>query len=331
MKNNTTFLDTKILYIFIATFLLSAGAFAYRVSTTVPCNEVVFTTAEKQYTAGELVKFVDVTEGAKTWEWDFGDSTRVSSGVGPLHIYQNPGEYNVTLRVNNSCYLTKTIVINQRKRLVDPEIYPVFELPESIAYGEPLTVTDQTKHATSWEWRFGETSAPNANTKTATYEFVEPGLKTVSLIVNDNLDNITKKKINVLPPERKEVELTQLKQEKPQGWNIKHKPSQSEMVAEADKVERATPTKVPFISKIEFERRLLMVADGKMSAKDFKEYFCGDINRRVSVNGDNITFADLCKKIKGDKIKVKSLDISRDSGSNCIITLSINYKKKGWF
>lgn len=332
MKSNATFLDKKILFVFIATFLVSSGVLAYRVATVAPCNEVVFATAEKQYKAGELVKFLDATEGAKTWQWDFGDSTSVSSVVAPLHIYKNPGEYTVTLKVNNSCYLSKNIVISEKEKLVDPSIFPVFELPETIAFGEVLTVVDETKDATSWEWRFGETASVNAVTQTATYEFDEPGLKTVSLIVNGNIDNITHKKINVLPPVKKEVELTQLSAEKPKGWNIKYKPSQT--VTEEDNengVEKSAPTVVPFISDIEFERRLMLVVDGKMKAKDFSEYFCGDLNRTVLENGNNTTFSALCDQINGKKLKIKSLKIFRDRDSNCIKNITIEHKKRGWF
>lgn len=329
MKRNSIFLDSKILIVFVSTFLISAVVLAYRTTTSEPCGEVAFNTVEKQYKVGEMVKFTDATEGAKIWEWDFGDSSTTSTRAEPLHIYKKAGDYNVTLKVNNSCSITKTVVITDKEKLLDPSIFPSFELPESIAFGEPLTVTDKTNGATSWEWRFGETSTANATTQTATYEFIQPGLKTVSLIVNGNLDYITKKKINILPPEKQDVQIIQIKDEKPKGWNIKYKPTQPEIDASGEAKEK--PVVVPYISDAEFERRIMLVSEEKMSAKDFSEYFCGDINKPVVANGENTTFLVLCEKLKDKKLKLKSVQIFRNSGSNCIKTITIEYKKKGWF
>lgn len=48
------------------------------------------------------VQFTDLSTGnPKSWEWSFGDGTQ-SSEKNPVHIFQNAGAYNVTLRVTNA-------------------------------------------------------------------------------------------------------------------------------------------------------------------------------------------------------------------------------------
>jgi PKD repeat protein len=45
------------------------------------------------------VQFTDLSTGnPKSWEWSFGDGTQ-SSEKNPVHIFQQAGQYNVTLRV----------------------------------------------------------------------------------------------------------------------------------------------------------------------------------------------------------------------------------------
>ena len=39
------------------------------------------------------------SEGTATWTWDFGDGS-TGTGVSPVHVYQIPGTYNVTLTVS---------------------------------------------------------------------------------------------------------------------------------------------------------------------------------------------------------------------------------------
>jgi len=48
------------------------------------------------------VQFTDLSTGnPKSWEWSFGDGTQ-SSEKNPVHIFQQAGQYNVTLRVTNA-------------------------------------------------------------------------------------------------------------------------------------------------------------------------------------------------------------------------------------
>lgn len=323
----TQHIDKNVIYLFLAAFLISASTLAYRYIKMAPCDEVVFTSVAKEYRAGELITFVDKTEGAKFWEWKFGDSSRVSTKREPLHIFEKPGEYTVTLLVNDLCERKETITIKERKEVIDPSKLPVFDVPNSIVLGETLKVIDRTNNASTWEWRFGETVRVDADTRQAEYNYKEPGLKTISLVVNGDLKHITHQTINVLPPDIDDDPITQISQpDKPKGWSIKYSPVEKEIKDEPS-TDISKPKAVPYISEKEFTRRMIMVSDEEMSAKQFTEYFCGDINKPVIANGKNTTFLVLCEKIKGRKIKVKQLDLYRDKGSNCIKNLIIDYRK----
>jgi PKD repeat protein len=49
------------------------------------------------------VQFTDLTPGTVTgWLWDFGDGTSTSTDGNPVHTYESPGTYGVTLTATNA-------------------------------------------------------------------------------------------------------------------------------------------------------------------------------------------------------------------------------------
>lgn len=333
MKNTSTHLDKSVISIFLFVFLISASLFAYKFVKNAPCEEVSFNINTNDNAIGSLIKFEDQTEGATNWAWDFGDNTLESTQKKPLHIYKEPGEYEVRLLVNGNCEKTQTITIVDKKEILDATKFAVFTLPKTIKLGSRLTVEDETANASSWEWRFGETAEANATTKLASYVYKEPGLKTVSLIVNGEIKYMTRHKIEVIPvndvsdrkspfdniPQRPSTPAPSL-------WDVKEKPDGSTI-----KETPSTPKLVPYISQEDFKNKLILVSEEKMSPKQFAEYFCGDINKPVIVNGKNTTFLVFCEKIKDKKIKIKNFEIFREKDSNCIKTITIDYKRNTLF
>tara|TARA_R110002049_G_scaffold68863_2_gene178357 strand:+ start:14844 stop:15842 length:999 start_codon:yes stop_codon:yes gene_type:complete len=322
-------MDSSVIYMFIGVFLISAVTLAFRYSKYAPCDEVLFSTDAREFRAGEMIKFRDKTEGAEIWTWDFGDGTTGSYQKDPLHIFKEEGEYKVRLLVNNTCERIETVVIKEKRVLIDSTKFPVFSLPESITVGETLKVKDETNNADTWEWRFGETASINATSKNAEYVYEEPGLKTVSLVVNGDLNYITKKKINVIPKKGEKVRITEIEIPKREpGWNIKSKPS--EVVSQKEEA-ASKPSVTPYINESNFGLKVLLVSQEKTTPQAFSEFFCGNINIPIVVNGKNTTFLVFCEKIKGKKIKIKSLNLFREKGSNCIKNVTIDYKKSGLF
>ncbi|MGJ8667127.1 MAG: PKD domain-containing protein [Patiriisocius sp.] len=337
-KNFTNHLDRSVLLLFLGFFLVSAGTVTYKYVNRASCNEVLFSMDAKEYRVGEMIKLTDNSPNSSQWEWDFGDSSEISTVKSPLHIFDREGEYKVKLKINDLCERVETVVIKERLKLLDSTKFPIFELPSEIRVGKTLNVKDETDNATTWEWRFGEGSTIDAKTKRATYVFEEPGIKTVSLVVNGDLEYVTKKRIEVLPlPGQKTgvADIAEIERDRPS--RIKNAPT-SEPIKDAPTTATIKdapttsdkPSAAPYISEKEFSRKVLLVSNETLTAKSFSDFFCGDINKPIIVNGDNTTFLVFCEDIKGKKVKLKSLEIFRNKGSNCITNITVEYKKS-WF
>jgi len=319
-------IDKLVIRLFLAVFLISASVFAYRYTKYTPCKEVVFDVKAKEFRQGELIKFIDNTQNATTWEWQFDDSTSVSTSKEALHIFRKPGEYKVRLLVNDICEKIEVVTIQEKLFVLDSTKLPQFKIPNSIKVGETLKIKDETENASTWEWRFGETATINSKEKNAKYVYKSPGLKTVSLIVNGDIKHITKKQITVLPIEEVKKPIKTITGTNRQiGDGIKYKPKDhtddvAEPIVDAPKV-------VPFISEAAFKNKLLLVSKNKINAKAFSEYFCGDLNRQLIVNGKNTTFLIFCEKIRNKRLKIKELTLYRDEGSNCIKNVTVKQNK----
>ena len=329
MKNMSTHIDKSVIYLFLGVFLIAAITFSFRYAKYPPCDEVLFFVDKKELKAGEIIQFKDKTEGAKEWKWEFGDNTGIFSQKEPLHVFKEEGDYKVRLLVNNTCERIEIVSIKAKVILIDSTRFPVFTLPENIVVGEELKVEDITESAATWEWRFGENASIDAKTRIAEYVYVESGLKTVSLIVNGDLTYIGKKKINVLPlPEEKE-RITKIGVERrDKRLDVKRAPLANTSKKESEKDK---PSVTPFITDINFKNKIKMVSNEKLSPQAISGFFCGEVNPLVVVNGKSTTFLVFCEKIKGKKIKIKSLNLIRNKGSNCIKAFTIEYKKSGLF
>ncbi len=321
-------LDKWVIYLFLGVFLISAGTFAFRYSKNSSCDEVLFTVEAKEYRAGEMIKFRDNSIGAENWTWEFDDESSGSSQKDPLHIFDKEGEYEVRLLVNGFCERIETVTIKEKLIVLDSTKFPVFELPESIRVGQTLRVKDETENADTWEWRFGENASVDAKTRRAEYVYETSGLKTVRLIVNGDEVHVGNKKINVIPLAGGSKRLVDIG-DRERGWNVKRAPSDAGPTSsKKEGSELSKPKSVPYISERNFETQLLLVASEKIKAQAFSEYFCGNLNVPIVVKGDQSTFLLLCEKIKGKSIKIKSLELHRVKGSNCITNLTIDYNRK---
>ncbi len=61
------------------------------------------------FTANGTVAFTDLSTGATSWSWDFGDGG-TDTGQNPKHTYTSPGNFSVTLIVTNSLGCADTVV-----------------------------------------------------------------------------------------------------------------------------------------------------------------------------------------------------------------------------
>lgn len=62
------------------------------------------------YKIAEGVYFENTSLDAKSFSWNFGDGS-TSSERSPMHVYQYPGKYRVTLTVNGISEMSKDILV----------------------------------------------------------------------------------------------------------------------------------------------------------------------------------------------------------------------------
>ena len=85
---------------------------------------------------GQTVYFENASEGATTYEWNFGGAG--STEVNPQYTYNTPGTYEVTLIAYNECFCADTtnLTIN-----VTPSETPFLDCVSTVCAGETITYT----------------------------------------------------------------------------------------------------------------------------------------------------------------------------------------------
>lgn len=336
--SSSNHIDKSVILIFLTTALVSIIALSIKAYNNDPCEIVSFDIEANQYRVGEIIRFKDYTENVTEREWSFGDSTENRYTEDPFHTFAKPGTYTIQLLVNGKCDTEKEIVIKEKLSIIDSTRIAQFKIPNTIKVGELLQATDLTKKATSWEWRFGETSDVNSTFQNPTYAYQTEGLKTVTLIVNGDPRYSTQKKITVIanetaatPSKPKTVRESSRARES----IIKYDPvinSAPPSIVEAPPVVVAKPAakpkaETPQLSRNAFAKKVIKVSEEQATANDFKKYMCGNLKITTMAKGKKITFLEFCEKIKGKKIKIKSLELFKNEKTKCIEYISIDYSK----
>ena len=151
------------------------------------------------------VKFIDLSEDATGWNWDFGDGFN-STDQSPMHTYNKNGTYNVSLTVTGPGGSNSTVKIGYISVSSPVPVKPVAAFSASPTLGIiPLNVqfTDQsTGVPTNYTWTFGDGNTSTEQNPSHVYSKV--GKFTVKLTVKNALgsNSITKTKyidVKVVP------------------------------------------------------------------------------------------------------------------------------------
>ncbi len=179
--------------------LTARNSFGTDTETKTSYITVFGTTVDAEFAADKTsgqapltVTFTDLSTGnPESWEWTFGDG---GSSVlqNPVHIYDSPGTYTVSLAVENpydSGFISKPGFIT----VTDGPVPPVagFTADRTSGY-TPLTVqfTDTSAgNPTTWSWLFGDGSSSGQQNPVHTY--ADPGTYTVRLTVTNEFGGDT--------------------------------------------------------------------------------------------------------------------------------------------
>lgn len=324
-------LDENVILVMLGAAVLAVIIMLVRYKNYQPCVPFHLTTRASNYYTGEVVRFETDARKFTQLHWDFGDNqsneTAVTSAV---HAYDQPGEYTVGLTVNGTCTEYKTIYISRAPIVADSLLLPKFIFPQSAEVGKPIQFEDTTHGADRWEWRFGETAGIDATARNPSYVYRSPGLKTISLVINNNPLQLAVGKVYVNPAPPPPVK-------KPAGGGgapvivIQDKPTLAPL---EDQMPEAPVEvkKAPEITRQDFENMLKGVASGFKNAQSFAPYLCDNLNIQVSLNGNEITFTELCNKLSSlkneKKIKRLNVQMVKNEKTNCVVALVVNMKLK---
>jgi PKD repeat protein len=119
-----------------------------------------------------------------TYIWDYGNGVRDTN-----YTPTSPIIYNNTSTTSSQTYTIKLIVITdkgckdslQRTITVRPRVIAGFTAPALVCEGVPVTFTNTSSGANSYQWNFGDGSPINTATS-PTYTYSTPGTYTVQLI-----------------------------------------------------------------------------------------------------------------------------------------------------
>lgn len=340
--------DTRIIFLFSALILISIIVFLFKYNNYLDCESTDFYINSTNNAVGEALEFSDETYNAQEWLWDFGDGSPHEYRKQALHIYDEPGIYTVKLTLNGFCVKEKRIEIKYYGKLVDSTKIPKIIAPKIAFVGDVVRFGyEYSRESYSWQWSFGETARPDAVTQRPYYIYETPGMKTVSLMINGDVDHMATKNIYIKPTEivnpLGEYEIKGYVYERPIE-EFKLPPGDPQKDPLDELLEKApvapTPTKkkqesnnslpgiAPNISEDQFELMLMQVSKKEKTKEDFAQYLCGNYEISVIKNDQLlITFSQLCRSIRGEKIRIESLRLTKDN-LNCVVGISISYKVK---
>jgi gliding motility-associated-like protein len=126
--------------------------------------------------------FINGTVGG--YSWNFGDGTPNDTATNPVHVYNAPGNYNVTLIATSDLGCSDTLT---QQVLIAATPTAAFTV-NNVCDGQTVNLVDQSTMAqgtiNQWNWNLG--NGTTLNTQNGSYVYPDTGSYTVTLIVSEN-------------------------------------------------------------------------------------------------------------------------------------------------
>ncbi|MFI5150731.1 MAG: PKD domain-containing protein [Bacteroidia bacterium] len=133
---------------------------------------------------GQSITFTDLSApGSASRTWNFGDGTN-STLANPAHIYASAGTYTVSLQSTDTAGCTGNKIRNNYITVYSKPVAAFTNTPSvgcSVPF--PVTFTDASTGAASWNWSFGD--GTNSNTQNPVHVYNTTGVYSVKLIIKN--------------------------------------------------------------------------------------------------------------------------------------------------
>jgi len=322
-----THFDLKILLFMGGLLIVSGILLAFKVKAAENCTVNDFKIDARSFKTGEVITFSDVSNTGYEWRWNFNDGTPVSYRSKVGHTFAAPGTYKIKLKINNTCTIEKAVTIVSNVNVINTAVLPKFYAPKVVKEGEQIKFRDSTAKATSWEWRFEDSSKIGSIDKNPTYTYRTPGEKVVSLVVNGDVKNVQFAKITVLPIKKQPIDIVSERIKRRNS--VRADPVQEYFNNIPDDPKRSA--EIPGINEVKLEGLIMGVSEDRLTYQNLTRYFCSDALPLVELRkGKVITLESLDKDIRKKGIKIRSIGLVRDA-DGCVTMIKINYKFKGLF
>lgn len=143
---------------------------------------------------GEQINFQNLSSGATSWDWDFGDAN-TSTKQSPSHSYSTPGLYTVKLISYNSFSSDTSEKIDYIEVLNAP-VADFIADQTTVVIGDVINFTNLSSNSDAWEWDFGDGNFDY--TQNPTHSYSASGTYTVKLVSFNAATSDTTEKINYI-------------------------------------------------------------------------------------------------------------------------------------
>jgi PKD repeat protein len=352
MKRSTLFsirVDEKIIFTMIAVSLLALSFTAFRYKNTKPCEAFEFTMRSNSSEVGTTIFFETKANNVNTWEWDFGDKSKLDTKSGPLatHIYKEAGQYLVTLKINDECVQNHQIIISEISNHSTGPLEPNVSWPVgAVSQGQIFNFVDNTNNGanSTTTWYFEDESKQTRKYvgKSLPYTFSTVGQLKINVEVDGDNHYSTAKIIIVgefvnTNPISKAYMPQNASTDRSSGFEgtgIKNNPGVENILNNKNSNNEPPPDKMPeaeLLTNDILQGLVIDIIENRRSIDCFEKYLVGNTNLTVILNSESLKLADCVDKLK--KLKLKQLK-SISSFAVCspenhkLLSINIGYKKK---